>query len=402
LVTLGLTATAAEINTPLDGASVTLTEFQELETIGATTISANQWALLGGVAETLGSAELNLLDGETDLANQAELDAVAALVDTDDKLIAIINATPSTFIDVVAGGTGVGTLTDHGVLVGSGAADITPLAVGTNGQVLVGSTGADPVFATVTAGDALTATIGAGTLEFDFDGGASPGGDLGGTWGTPSVDDDSHNHVITNIDAFTKANLETQTSDVADFAEADGDVFTGTHDFGGADDLEIPNGNNPTTDTEGQIAHDTDDAALEIYSTRFSASVLTAPEEITLPAVILYEPDEVAGIDDEMPLHHFPAETYPHGVTVRSIHIASSATCTDPLNFEEWSNNGTAWSNDSTVEAITLSGTYTEDDGTLADNAIAADAYLFVDLDDTMDDIAYLVFTVTVTINPGD
>lgn len=48
LVTLGLTATASEINTPLDGALVTLTEFQELETIDSTTISAGQWADLGG------------------------------------------------------------------------------------------------------------------------------------------------------------------------------------------------------------------------------------------------------------------------------------------------------------------------------------------------------------------
>jgi hypothetical protein len=55
LVTLGLSATASEINTPLDGASVTLTEFQELETIGATTISAAQWAGLGG-ATTAGIA----------------------------------------------------------------------------------------------------------------------------------------------------------------------------------------------------------------------------------------------------------------------------------------------------------------------------------------------------------
>ena len=60
-----ISATALEINTPLDGALVTLTEFQELETIDATTISTNQWALLGGLAETLGSAEVNILDGVT-------------------------------------------------------------------------------------------------------------------------------------------------------------------------------------------------------------------------------------------------------------------------------------------------------------------------------------------------
>ena len=48
LVSLGVNATEAEIDTPLDGASVTLTEFRELETIGDVTISAAQWAGLGG------------------------------------------------------------------------------------------------------------------------------------------------------------------------------------------------------------------------------------------------------------------------------------------------------------------------------------------------------------------
>jgi len=72
-----------------------------------------------------------------------------------------------TDIGVAHGGTGVSTLTDHGVLVGSGAAAITALAVGTNGQVLVGSTGADPVFATITDGEGITTTLGAGTLQID-------------------------------------------------------------------------------------------------------------------------------------------------------------------------------------------------------------------------------------------
>jgi len=75
----------------------------------------------------------------------------------------------ATDIGVAYGGTGASTLTDHGVLVGSGTGAITPLAIGTDGQILVGSTGADPIFATLTAGDHLTATIGAGTLELDVD-----------------------------------------------------------------------------------------------------------------------------------------------------------------------------------------------------------------------------------------
>lgn len=59
------------------------------------------------------------------------------------------------------------------------------------------------------------------------------------------------------LEVDAKSELETQIADVADFAEADGDVYTGTHDFGGADDLEIPNSATPTVDTAGQVAMDT-------------------------------------------------------------------------------------------------------------------------------------------------
>jgi len=56
----------------------------------------------------------------------------------------------------------------------------------------------------------------------------------------------------------TKAELEAQLTDVSDLAEADGDVFTGVHDFGGADSLEIPNGAGGTTvDAAGEVAVDT-------------------------------------------------------------------------------------------------------------------------------------------------
>jgi len=66
------------------------------------------------------------------------------------------------------GGTGLTAPTDHSVLVGSGAGNITPLTVGTNGQVIVGSTGADPVFANISSTDSsITITEGAGTLVIE-------------------------------------------------------------------------------------------------------------------------------------------------------------------------------------------------------------------------------------------
>ena len=71
-------------------------------------------------------------------------------------------------IQVAFGGTGADTLTEHGVLIGSGVAAIIASAAGTNGQVLLGSTGADPVFATLaSAGGTITFTSGAGTLNLE-------------------------------------------------------------------------------------------------------------------------------------------------------------------------------------------------------------------------------------------
>lgn len=70
------------------------------------------------------------------------------------------------YLTVPSGGTGAGTLTDHGILLGSGTDAVTPLAAATNGQLPIGSTGADPVLGNITeTGNALTVTNGAGTID---------------------------------------------------------------------------------------------------------------------------------------------------------------------------------------------------------------------------------------------
>ncbi len=71
-------------------------------------------------------------------------------------------------IDVSDGGTGRSTLTANSVLVGSGTTPLTPLAVGSNGQLLIGATSASPAFATITSSaSTLTYTTGANTLNID-------------------------------------------------------------------------------------------------------------------------------------------------------------------------------------------------------------------------------------------
>src|SRR5271170_472708 len=50
----------------------------------------------------------------------------------------------SGIVGVTNGGTGDASLTAHGVLIGEGTSPVNVTAAGTNGQVLIGSTGADP------------------------------------------------------------------------------------------------------------------------------------------------------------------------------------------------------------------------------------------------------------------
>lgn len=68
-------------------------------------------------------------------------------------------------VSVANGGTGASTLTDGGVLLGSGTSAITPLGQATNGQLVIGSTGADPVLATLTAGANIAINNSAGGIE---------------------------------------------------------------------------------------------------------------------------------------------------------------------------------------------------------------------------------------------
>lgn len=70
---------------------------------------------------------------------------------------------------VANGGTGATTLTDGGVLLGSGTGAISSLGQARNGELVIGSTGLDPVLATLTEGTGITITNGAGTITIAAD-----------------------------------------------------------------------------------------------------------------------------------------------------------------------------------------------------------------------------------------
>lgn len=64
------------------------------------------------------------------------------------------------------------TLTQHGIILGDASNDIKSLGVASNGQLPIGSAGADPTLATLTPGTGVTITNGAGSITIAATSGA--------------------------------------------------------------------------------------------------------------------------------------------------------------------------------------------------------------------------------------
>ena len=78
---------------------------------------------------------------------------------------ALASLTLDTALPVASGGTGGATFTNGALVVGSGTGALTSLAQATNGQLIIGSTGADPVLGTITGGSNITVTNSAGGIS---------------------------------------------------------------------------------------------------------------------------------------------------------------------------------------------------------------------------------------------
>lgn len=93
---------------------------------------------------------------------------------TGNDLISITNVGVITLfndLDVTEGGTGVSTLTSHGILMGNGAGDIQATAEPSDGQLLIGDTGGFPILSTLTAGTGISIANAAGSITINGTGG---------------------------------------------------------------------------------------------------------------------------------------------------------------------------------------------------------------------------------------
>ena len=121
-----------------------------------------------------GTGATSLTDGGVLLGSgTSPITAMAVLADgeiiigdgtTDPVALAAFSASDGS-LKVEYGGTGAATLTDGGILVGAGTSAITALDVLTNGQLLIGDGSGAPAAGTLTAGEGIDITNGAGSIE---------------------------------------------------------------------------------------------------------------------------------------------------------------------------------------------------------------------------------------------
>jgi len=167
------------------GATVTIAGGGNIITSGATdTITvdtvANLTDLTSIMMDDTGSIQTTTTDTDTMLIQGYDVDGTAYV-----PFITITNANDPTCdlntgvtigtkyvyradgtdIPIADGGTGASTLTDGGILLGSGTSAVTVTAQPTNGQLLIGHTSADPDLATLTGEHGIEVTNAAGSIS---------------------------------------------------------------------------------------------------------------------------------------------------------------------------------------------------------------------------------------------
>ena len=132
--------------------------------------------------------------------------------------------TLDTALAVAQGGTGASTLTDGGVLLGSGTGAITATAVLTDGQMLVGDGSTDPA---IESGATLRTSIGVGTGDSpQFTDLTLTGGNITLTGAATDIDVIDNNSSALSIDASGKAGiLEIDSTNSKEQVKMSGGLF---------------------------------------------------------------------------------------------------------------------------------------------------------------------------------
>ena len=128
---------------------------------------------------------------------------VISMAGTPDQ-IAVSSSTGNVTLSLIGPYTPA-TYTAHGVLIGEGTSSIVAAAVGTTGQVLTGTTSADPAFAAIGTGSGLTSNgilLGGGASGFSSTAALTSGQSLVGVTGSAPIAQTVSNSKVTSVPLF--------------------------------------------------------------------------------------------------------------------------------------------------------------------------------------------------------
>ena len=152
-------------------------------------------------------------------------------------------------------------------------------------------------------------TVATGTINHE------PGGleaDVSGYSGLLAISGGS----TSEVDA--KSELESQIADVADFAEADGDVFTGVHDFGGATSLEVPNteSGDGTLTALGQLHIRGDEDRISYHAGAGGEIAGEVTNSFLSQIFVMFDPGKIYDSNSIIPLPPILAKRFPNGIII--------------------------------------------------------------------------------------
>lgn len=231
------------------------------------------------------------------------------------------------------GGTGANTLTDGGILLGSGTGALTALGVATNGQIPIGDGTTDPVLGTVTGGAGLSVTNGAGTISIAHD--AHTGDVTGATALTIGNDKILESH-LKAINAPTDEYVLTYEATVGDF-EWQASAGGGPTFFSFVDSQSIVHVNDSTGDSLLYITESADSTILATQNlyfvikdrTYFDNSIMVIPFGGTS---IVHGALQYNAIGDQLTVGDGAAvDTIPNKDSVRTI-VGDSVANYQPLD----------------------------------------------------------------------
>ena len=238
-----------------------------------------------------------------------------------------------------------------------------------------------------TTGDSATAFFDAGTIEHEYGGLQADVSGWTGLFGITGAD--------TSVEVDTFDELDTAIADKALVNKADGAVWLGTHDYGGAD-LELPQASPAVPGVDGGIELDFTDGTVVVQHGSAHAELGSATDVVIGKLIrsfsgTIFEPD---GINDVMTVKAVNSIEYPHGIVITACYLGIASNTFYTLTVQNFDDFDTINAANGTIDTVTYSADTTGEiiDTTPTYATIAAGQIIMVSIPAT--DVDWIHFEI--------